>query len=99
MTVATLEDLDHLVERVRAAQAKYEDYDQEQVDNIFRAAARAGFDARLELAFAAVEETGMGIVEDKVFKNVAAAEYVYNEYKDTKTRFWQGQKAKKKNAH
>ncbi len=73
------------IERVRAAQKKFSTYSQEQVDKIFKAAAIAANKARLPLAKMAVEETGMGVVEDKVIKNNYAAEYIYNAYKDTKT--------------
>ncbi len=71
--------------RVRAAQEKYASYTQEQVDAIFKAAALAANNERIPLARLAVEETGMGIMEDKVIKNHYAAEYIYNAYKDTKT--------------
>ena len=63
----------------------YASYTQEQVDKIFRAAAMAANLQRIPLAKMAVEETGMGVVEDKVIKNHYAAEYIYNAYKDTKT--------------
>ncbi len=71
--------------RVRAAQQKFATYTQEQVDAIFRAAAIAANQARIPLAKMAVEETGMGIVEDKVIKNHYASEYIYNAYKNTPT--------------
>ena len=70
---------------VRAAQAKYATYTQEQVDKIFFAAAMAANKMRIPLAKMAVEETGMGVVEDKVIKNHYASEYIYNAYKDVKT--------------
>ena len=73
------------IARVRAAQAKYATYTQEQVDKIFFAAAMAANKARIPLAKMAVEETGMGVVEDKVIKNHYASEYIYNTYKDVKT--------------
>lgn len=73
------------IARVRAAQAKYATYTQEQVDKIFFAAAMAANKARIPLAKMAVEETGMGVVEDKVIKNHFASEYIYNTYKDVKT--------------
>ena len=79
------ESLEKLLARVRAAQAKYATYTQEQVDKIFSAAALAANKMRLPLAKMAVEETGMGVVEDKVIKNNYAAEYIYNKYKDVKT--------------
>ena len=85
MTVSNKDELDDLVARVKKAQAEYESYSQEQVDRIFRAAARVAFDARLTLAQAAVEETGLGMLEDKVAKNVMLSEYIYYEYKDTPT--------------
>ncbi len=81
-SVAALEEE---LKRVREAQKKYSVYTQEQVDKIFLAAASAANKARLPLAKMAVEETGMGVVEDKVIKNNYAAEYIYNAYKDTKT--------------
>ncbi len=71
--------------QVRAAQAQYATYTQEQVDAIFKAAALAANHARIPLAKLAVEETGMGVVEDKVIKNNYAAEHIYNAYKNTKT--------------
>ncbi|MDD5946369.1 MAG: bifunctional acetaldehyde-CoA/alcohol dehydrogenase [Oscillospiraceae bacterium] len=71
--------------RVREAQQKFATYTQEQVDAIFRAAAIAANQARIPLAKMAVEETGMGIVEDKVIKNHYASEYIYNAYKNTPT--------------
>jgi len=78
-------DLEATLASVRAAQAKFATYSQEQVDEIFRAAALAANRARIPLAKMAVAETGMGIVEDKVIKNNYAAEYIYNAYKNTKT--------------
>ena len=80
-----VDKLEVALERVRAAQQKFATYTQEQVDEIFKAAALAANNARIPLAKLAVEETGMGIVEDKVIKNHYAAEYIYNAYKDTKT--------------
>ena len=71
--------------RVKEAQIEYSNYTQEQVDRIFEAAAMAANRARILLAKMAVEETGMGIVEDKVIKNHLAAEFVYNKYRDEKT--------------
>ena len=70
---------------MRAAQQKFADFSQEQVDAIFYAAAKAANRQRIALAKMAVEETGMGVVEDKVIKNNYAAEYIYNAYKNTKT--------------
>ena len=73
------------LEKVRKAQEEFATFSQEKVDEIFRAAALAANSARIPLAKMAVEETGMGVVEDKVIKNHYAAEYIYNTYKDTKT--------------
>ena len=83
--VDSMEPLTVAIERVRAAQRAYATYTQEQVDAIFRAAALAANRARIPLAKLAVEETGMGVVEDKVIKNHYAAEYIYNAYKETRT--------------
>jgi len=85
MPVADLAQLDSLVARVKAAQEKFSTYTQEQVDLIFRSAALAASDARIPLAEMAVEETRMGIMEDKVIKNHFASEYIYNAYKDERT--------------
>ena len=74
-----------LIAQVRAAQAEFALFTQERVDEIFKAAAFAANSARLELAEMAVQETGMGVFEDKVLKNHYAAEYIYNRYKDEKT--------------
>ncbi|HHX71625.1 MAG TPA: bifunctional acetaldehyde-CoA/alcohol dehydrogenase [Clostridiales bacterium] len=73
------------IARVKAAQKKFATYTQEQVDKIFLAAAMAANKARITLAKMACEETGMGVVEDKVIKNHYAAEYIYNAYRDTQT--------------
>ncbi len=81
----SVEKLLEALDRVRAAQAIFATYTQEQVDRIFLAAASAADKARITLAKIAVAETGMGIVEDKVIKNHYAAEYVYNAYKNTQT--------------
>jgi len=83
--VDSVEMLEEAIVRVREAQKVFATYTQEQVDKIFLAAASAANKARIPLAKMAVEETGMGIVEDKVIKNHYAAEYIYNAYKDTKT--------------
>ena len=83
--VDSVEALHGAIARVRAAQKVFATYTQEQVDKIFLAAASAADKARISLAKLAVEETGMGIVEDKVIKNHYAAEYIYNAYKNTKT--------------
>ena len=80
-----VEKLEAALSRLKAAQAKFAAYTQEQVDQIFLAAAMAANKARIPLAKMAVEETGMGVVEDKVIKNHYASEYIYNAYKDTKT--------------
>lgn len=80
-----LEQLDALIARVKHAQRIYSEFTQEQVDTIFRAAALAAADARIPLAKMAAEESGMGVVEDKVIKNHFASEYIYNKYKDEKT--------------
>ncbi len=80
-----VEKLMDAISRTREAQKKFALYTQEQVDKIFLAAASAANKARIPLAKLAVEETGMGVVEDKVIKNNYASEYIYNAYKDTKT--------------
>ncbi len=77
--------LDKIVGRVKEAQKIFATYTQEQVDKIFRAAAIAAAQNRIPLSKLAVEETGMGVMEDKVIKNQFASEYIYNQYKDTKT--------------
>lgn len=83
--IDSVEALESALTRVREAQRVFATYTQEQVDRIFLAAASAADRARIPLARLAVEETGMGIVEDKVIKNHYAAEYIYNAYKDTRT--------------
>ncbi len=83
--VDSVEKLEEALVRVRAAQQIFATYTQEQVDKIFLAAASSADKARISLAKLAVEETGMGVVEDKVIKNHYAAEYIYNAYKETKT--------------
>ncbi len=83
--VDSVEVLEKTLARVRKAQKKFSGFTQEQVDKIFKAAAIAANMARIPLAKMAVEETGMGVVEDKVIKNNYAAEYIYNAYKNTKT--------------
>ena len=83
--VDSVEKLEEAIERVRKAQRIFATYTQEQVDKIFLAAASAANKARIPLAKLAVEETGMGVVEDKVIKNNYASEYIYNAYKNTKT--------------
>ncbi len=84
-TVDSMEKLEDLIISVKKAQEKFATYTQEQVDKIFLAAAMAANQARIPLAKMAVEETGMGLVEDKIIKNHYAAEYIYNKYKDDKT--------------
>lgn len=81
----SVEKLEEQIKRVREAQKIFATYSQEQVDKIFLACAIAANKARIPLAKLAVEETGMGVVEDKVIKNNYAAEYIYNKYKFTKT--------------
>ena len=83
--IENLEGLEKALEELREAQCKFAAFTQEQVDKIFLAAASAANCARISLAKMAVEETGMGVVEDKVIKNHYAAEYIYNAYRDTKT--------------
>ncbi len=83
--VDSVESLQECIKRVRSAQKVFAAYTQEEVDKIFLAAASAADKARVSLAKMAVEETGMGIVEDKVIKNHYASEYIYNAYKETKT--------------
>ena len=85
IAVNSLESLLKCIKRVKKAQKKFATYSQEQVDKIFFAAAMAANKARISLAKMAVEETGMGVVEDKVIKNHYASEYIYNKYRDTKT--------------
>ncbi len=83
--VDSVETLEKRLAEVRAAQREFSSYSQEQVDKIFKAAATAANMARIPLAKMAVEETGMGVVEDKVIKNNYASEYIYNKYKNEKT--------------
>ena len=83
--VDTVDALEKKIDEVRKAQQIFSTYTQEQVDKIFTAAAIAANQARIPLAKMAVEETGMGIVEDKVIKNHYASEYIYNAYRDTET--------------
>lgn len=84
-TVDSVEKLAAEIKRVKAAQEAFAKFTQEQVDKIFLACASAANKARIPLARLAVEETGMGIVEDKVIKNHYASEYIYNQYKNIKT--------------
>ena len=83
--VDSVETLTKTLEKVKNAQKEFSKYSQEQVDKIFQAAAIAANEVRIPLAKMAVEETGMGIVEDKVIKNHYATEYIYNKYKNEKT--------------
>jgi acetaldehyde dehydrogenase / alcohol dehydrogenase len=85
MKVTNVDELMLKIKQVRDAQKEFALYSQEQVDEIFRQAAMAANNSRIDLAKLAVKETGMGIVEDKVIKNHFAAEYIYNQYKDEKT--------------
>ena len=85
MKVTNAQELTKRIEQLREAQKQFATYTQEQVDEIFRQAALAANHNRIKLAKMAVEETGMGIVEDKVIKNNFAAEYIYNQYKNMKT--------------
>ena len=84
-TIDSLEALGKAIQRVKKAQAEFSTFSQEKVDKIFLAAATAANKMRIPLAKMAVEETGMGVVEDKVIKNHYAAEYIYNAYKNTQT--------------
>lgn len=83
--VDSIDSLQEAFDRVRKAQKEFSKYTQEQVDKIFKATAIAANQARIPLAKMAVEETGMGVVEDKVIKNNYAAEYVYNKYRNVRT--------------
>lgn len=83
--VETPEELDALFEKVEVAFQAFRQLDQAQVDKIFYAAAFAASNQRIPLAKMAYEETGMGLVEDKVIKNMFGSEYVYNKYKNMKT--------------
>ena len=85
---AIIDNVEALIEKIKAmkeAQKVFATFTQEQVDKIFFEAAMAANKARIPLAKMAVEETGMGVVEDKIIKNHYAAEYIYNAYKNTKT--------------
>ena len=83
--VDSAEQFELLIERVKKAQKIYSTYTQEQVDKIFKAAATAADKARIPLARMAAEETGMGVLEDKIIKNHFASEYIYNKHKNAKT--------------
>ena len=79
------ETLVQKIKQIKAAQKIYSTYTQEQVDKIFKAVATVANENRINFAKMAFEETGMGVMEDKVIKNHFASEYIYNAYKDTKT--------------
>ncbi len=83
--VDNVEALNDLLDRVKKAQEEYSKYSQEQVDAIFKAAATAADKMRIPLARMAVEDTGMGVLEDKIIKNHFASEYIYNKHKNAKT--------------
>ena len=83
--VDNIDNLSIRMKELREAQREFATYSQEQVDKIFYEVAMAANKERFSLAKMAVEETGMGVLEDKVIKNHYAAEYIYNAYKDTKT--------------
>ena len=83
--VDNIDALNEMLERVKKAQTEYEQFTQEQVDRIFKAAATAADKARIPLARMAVEDTGMGVLEDKIIKNHFASEYIYNKHKNAKT--------------
>ena len=85
MAVTTVDTLEALIQRVKSAQEAYAHFTQEKVDQVFKKAALAANAARIPLAKIAVEETGMGVVEDKVIKNHFASEIIYNKYKQDKT--------------
>ncbi len=85
MELTNVEVLNKKLKSVKEAQKKFSTYTQAQVDEIFKKVAMAALEARIPLSKMAVEETGMGLLEDKVIKNHFAAEYIYNKYKDEKT--------------
>ncbi|MCA2620116.1 MULTISPECIES: bifunctional acetaldehyde-CoA/alcohol dehydrogenase [unclassified Microcystis] len=85
MTVTNRQELEELIQQVKKAQQQFANYSQEQVDLIFKKAALAANNARIPLAKMAVQETGMGVIEDKVIKNHFASEIIYNKYKQEKT--------------
>ena len=84
-TVDSVDALEETLKKVRSAQEEFSKFSQDKVDEIFKAVAIAANSARIPLAKMAVEETGMGVVEDKVIKNHYASEYIYNKYKSEKT--------------
>ena len=83
--VKDLKTLEALIDRVHKAQSQFETFSEEKVDAIFKAAAAAADKARIDLAELAIQETGMGVLEDKIIKNHFAAEYIYNKHKGVKT--------------
>lgn len=85
LIIDSVEDLQEVLRKVRNAQKEYAKFSQEQIDKIFQKAAIKANEMRIPLAKMAVEETGMGVVEDKVIKNHYASEYIYNKYKNVKT--------------
>ena len=85
MKVTNVEELEELIKKVKHAQQEYSTYGQEQIDEIFRKSAIAANDRRIKLAQLAVEDTGMGVVEDKVIKNHFSSEFIYNKYREDKT--------------
>ena len=85
MVIDSVDALTSTMAQMRKAQAEFATFTQEQVDKIFYKAALAANKARIPLAQMAVDETGMGVMEDKVIKNHYASEYIYNKYKNTKT--------------
>ncbi len=85
MKITNLEELNTLIQKVKSAQSQYASFTQQQVDKIFKQAALAANEKRIPLAKLAVQETGMGIVEDKVIKNHFASEFIYNKYKHEPT--------------
>ncbi len=85
INVTNLKNLELRIEQIRKVQKEYATFTQEQVDKVFYAGAKAANEQRIRLAKMAVEETGMGVVEDKVIKNHFASEFIYNKYKNTKT--------------
>ena len=85
--ITNVEELMSTLETMRAAQREFAKFTQEQVDELFYKAAMAINNLRIPLAQMAVEETGMGLVEDKVIKNHYASEYIYNKYRNEKTYY------------
>ena len=85
LIIDSVEDLQEVLRKVRNAQKEYAKFSQEQIDKIFQKAAIKANEMRIPLAKMAVDETGMGVVEDKVIKNHYASEYIYNKYKNVKT--------------